>query len=1086
MARVVPRQSLRKLRLRYTGVIRVRIVHARVASAALESASEWMRDSAGAETLILAATRSAADEFARSLDADALLGVRRLTLTQAAAALAARRMAEHELAPATRTATQAIAARVAFTLNRRHQLPYFGPVANTPGFPAALASTLNELRLARISAKAVEQSGAPGGDLARALRLYERELAERNLADLARLLELATAAAGEDESPLTGVPLLLLDPPLDSVSHVDFVAALASRAPAAFATARSGDARTIDALEKALGVKAQAAPACEDGRALARLRTWLFAEGAPPRGVFDESVDLFSAPGEALETVEIARRIRQLAEQGEPFDSMAILVRDAERYQPLIEEAMRRAGIPAYFSRGAARPDPAGRAFLALLACAGEGCSASRFAEYLSLGQAPEADATGAPPARAPEWVPPEDDMFTGAGAAPALEPEPDEPEATIATPIAWEKLLVDAAVIGGRERWFRRLRGLAAEFQKQLQSLGDEEEARRAHIARQSERLATLERFALPLIEDLDALPKRASWGVWLDALAHLAARSLRRPQSVLSLLEELRPMSEVGPVELDEVTGALSERLRFLRREPPQRRYGCVFVGAIEDARGRAFDTVFTPGLAEGLFPRRAFDDPLLLDERRKSISRELRTRSDKAHEERLLLATALGCARRRVIASFPSIDIAQGRPRVPSFYALEVARAIEGRLPALQEFEAKASEKAEARLAWPAPKEPSQAIDDAEYDLAWLVKKRGVRSGAAYLMEVSAPLARSLRARYMRWEKREWQSADGLIRQDAATRAILAKHRLSETAYSPSSLQYFAACPYKFALHAIYGLRQREEAAPLQQMDPLTRGALFHEVQFRFIRHWQRSREYDFNRLLERLDEALDSVQAEYQEELAPAIPRVWATEIEDIRTDLRGWLRKWVDDLSEWTPAHVEFGFGLADNLADKHDPESRPEPVATCGARMRGSIDLIERHRARNVLRVTDYKTGKAPPRGPVHVGGGATLQPLLYALAAEAILNVPVESSRLFYCTQRGMFAQHAIAVNDLGRARFAQALKIIDGAIERGFLPAAPQKDACSMCEYAIVCGPYEERRVQRWKDRAALDELMQLRSLP
>src|SRR5581483_7882539 len=110
----------------------------------------------------------------------------------------------------------------------------------------------------------------------------------------------------------------------------------------------------------------------------------------PPRapdtpGAFD----LFSAPGEGLEAVEIARRILRLAREGVAFDHVAILLRNPERYQPMVEEALRRARIPAYFSRGTARPDPAGRAFLALLGCAAEKCSASRFAEYLSLGQVP-------------------------------------------------------------------------------------------------------------------------------------------------------------------------------------------------------------------------------------------------------------------------------------------------------------------------------------------------------------------------------------------------------------------------------------------------------------------------------------------------------------------------------------------------------------------------------------------------------------------------------------------------------------------------------------------------------------------------
>src|SRR4029450_13822938 len=47
------------------------------------------------------------------------------------------------------------------------------------------------------------------------------------------------------------------------------------------------------------------------------------------------------------------------------------------------------AKVPGWFSRGTRRPLPAGRAFLALLACASERLSASRFAEYLSFAQVP-------------------------------------------------------------------------------------------------------------------------------------------------------------------------------------------------------------------------------------------------------------------------------------------------------------------------------------------------------------------------------------------------------------------------------------------------------------------------------------------------------------------------------------------------------------------------------------------------------------------------------------------------------------------------------------------------------------------------
>ena len=101
------------------------------------------------------------------------------------------------------------------------------------------------------------------------------------------------------------------------------------------------------------------------------------------------TVHVFSAPGEGREAVEIARRVLHEAARGVPFDQMAVLLRAPQTYLGLLEHAFARAGIPAWFERGTRRPDPAGRAFLALLACADESLSARRFAEYLSLAQVP-------------------------------------------------------------------------------------------------------------------------------------------------------------------------------------------------------------------------------------------------------------------------------------------------------------------------------------------------------------------------------------------------------------------------------------------------------------------------------------------------------------------------------------------------------------------------------------------------------------------------------------------------------------------------------------------------------------------------
>ncbi len=228
----------------------------------------------------------------------------------------------------------------------------------------------------------------------------------------------------------------------------------------------------------------------------------------------------------------------------------------------------------------------------------------------------------------------------------------------------------------------------------------------------------------------------------------------------------------------------------------------------------------------------------------------------------------------------------------------------------------------------------------------------------------------------------------------------------------------------------------------------------------------------------------DQVLDRVAARYEDDLAPAIPRVWKSEIENLRTDLRGWLQHIAATESGWVPAHFEFGFGLTPN-SDRDPASTRKEAVILDGIRLRGSIDLIERNATNNDLRVTDHKTGRAPKDRPQYVGGGAILQPLLYALAAETLLGESVQSGRLFYCTQRGDFSAVDIPVNEESRGRLRRVLEIIDRSIEGGFLPAAPQTGACSMCDYTAVCGPYEETRVKR-KQPDRLEPLIQVRHSP
>ncbi|WP_437762136.1 PD-(D/E)XK nuclease family protein [Sorangium sp. So ce281] len=1139
------------------------------AAARLDRAVGWLRRRRPAErVLLVGASVEAVSELARASirGRRATFGWHRLTLGRLAAALAMPALAERGLVPASPLAIEALCARTLDGLAQDGLLGRFARVADRPGLPRAVARTLDEARLSGVAPDAL----APA-DLDRIAHAFDAALDDAGLADRAIVLRLAAerARAADDGAPrsrhpLLGLPMLLLDLPVRFALERELLEAVAARSPDALATVPAGDAASLRHLQAALRspprrVSLTAVSAAHDGAgagngvddgaddgagdepppvapstSLARLQEHLFdplTDEAP--GLGDE-VEILSAPGESRECVELARIALREAARGVPFERMAVLLRAPEQYRAHLVEALRRAGIPAHFAQGSVQPDPAGRALLALLACAAEHLSASRFAEYLSLAQVPDATPAGEPPPAAPEadrWVPPDDDLFPellrgGFDEAPpddemagedlgfdppgksfrpaAQNPDPTAPnpdptaptpdptaqspdapvhDGTLRAPRRWERILVDAAVIGGLDRWEARLSGFERELRLSLSRAPEDRDA--ARVARTLADLSALRAFALPLLAALPGPGERATFGEWQRRLSALATRALRRPERVLAVLAELAPMAHVGPVDLGEIRLCLSRRLTDLVLPPAARRDGRLFVSPIEGARGRSFDVVFVPGLAERIFPQKVVEDPILRDALRRTIAggdSGLDTSDDRVARERLALRLAVGAARQRLVVSYPRVDMDQSRPRVPSFYGLELLRAAEGRLPGFGELERRAEQGGAARIGWPAPARPEDAIDAAEHDLALLetlfsLPEAQTVGTARYLLNANPHLARALRFRARRWIP-GWTSADGLFKPIAEAREALAKHAFGRRSFSPTALQHFAACPYRFFLYAVHRLAPRPAPEAIEELDPLQRGRLVHDVLYEVLVALRDAGKLPLglpalDEARAELDRALDRVAARYADELAPAIRRVWDDGIASVRADLREWLRRAAED-RDWEPIHFELSFGLPRRLATR-DPGSSDAPVELdCGVRLRGSIDLVERS-VWGAMRATDYKTGKArAPRDAV-VSGGGTLQPVLYALALEKLMppGTQVESGRLYYCTSAGGFTEVPIYLDARARDAAAQVAGIIGDAIDKAALLPMPAEGACAQCDYRPVCGPYEELRTGKIKRR-------------
>ena len=159
--------------------------------------------------MIVGASRGAADDLARGWSRKArggALGLHRFSFTQLAAHLAAPVLAARGAVPVTRIGTEAVAARAAFEAAHDGELSYFAPVAATPGFPRALARTLNELALARVGPVTCARcrSAAP---ISRALlERFDAQFAAASATDRATLFEAAAEAADTFRRPPAAAP----------------------------------------------------------------------------------------------------------------------------------------------------------------------------------------------------------------------------------------------------------------------------------------------------------------------------------------------------------------------------------------------------------------------------------------------------------------------------------------------------------------------------------------------------------------------------------------------------------------------------------------------------------------------------------------------------------------------------------------------------------------------------------------------------------------------------------------------------------------------------------------------------------------
>ena len=377
-------------------------------------------------------------------------------------------------------------------------------------------------------------------------------------------------------------------------------------------------------------------------------------------------------------------------------------------------------------------------------------------------------------------------------------------------------------------------------------------------------------------------------------------------------------------------------------------------------------------------------------------------------------------------------------------------------------------------------------SRAVDAS--DLAVSVAERvaaAVATGrsTAFVLTERPDVARALRKLAKRAQPR-WSDADGYVISPDAAGALVGKGP-SDTAYSPTALQFFAACPYRFYLYGIARFRGAE-APDAFAVDALTRGSLLHDIYFRagVALRGAALLPLSYERRAEAgtlTAEIVDACIVQMRAKCLHVHEVVWDDAMAEIRTDAMEWLDALLGRPE--VPAFFELAFGL-EATGDARDAASVEDSVLlACGLRVRGSVDLIERL-PDGRLRATDYKTGKVASEPGDVIQGGELLQPVIYALVLEQVLKgESVAGGQLWYGTFRGEYTHVDVPLNEEARAS-AQALHdALAQAVARGAFPKSPSEGACTYCEYRGFCDEAHAPRVSD-KPAATLPALTALRA--
>ncbi|MCI0465128.1 MAG: exodeoxyribonuclease V subunit gamma, partial [Gemmataceae bacterium] len=786
---------------------------------------------------------------------------------------------------------------------------------------------------------------------------------------------------------------------------------------------------------------------------------------------------LIEAPGVVGETRMVARQIKCLLLDGVRPDDILVTMRDLLPYADLVREVFAEYDIPHDIE--GAEPilrNPAVATLLRALRLPDEDWPFAQVTALLRSGYL------------RPDW--------------PATQACPQIAQHS-------EALLRLLGEPRGRDTYLRAVSRWAESVPPAL----EDEQAEQSRHQRTHELAQKCRPFLEQFLHAWDGAPQRAplsAYAAWMRRLAdelgitRAAAESEQDRVALARMWQELERWLDLDPrfhpeprlvdrAQFHRLLTTLTAEAR-LARTP--RGPGRVRVLSAPLVRALAAEHVFVMGLGEGSFPKLTAES--LFDESERQALRQAELPfpclADLLPDEMLLFYQVVTRARRRLVLSYPAVD-EKGQALLPSSFLERLCDCFtpgsiskESRRMLIEGYDrdiplSPAELRVRAALAGIRARSVSEGQDQT------LAYASGSDPGSL-TPDLAANLADASELARLRFYAREHSPYDGLLR-DPEVIAEASQMFGPERILSPTALENYIACPFKFFLGNVLRLEPLEE--PSEEIESTDRGLAFHRAlsrlhtQLRQAGVHQPADEVD-EHLQQRLDEAI----GECAVRASPAGEALWRLEGRRLQRMALRYRPHWQKFVEPWLPRGVrprpeffEVGFGLP-----AADGELMHGPLVIADSerevRISGRIDRVDVAELPGGgvgFWVIDYKTGRSAHYTGIDIQEFRRLQLTLYALAVEQVLLIDRAARPLglayWLVTDTGpkvalpARSRHVAWLDETEpwrkvRQHLQRWVLTLVAKIRQGEFPLKPRSEDCSQtCDFVQVCRISQVRRV-------------------